>query len=1424
MWVRLGARGATEVDVDGDPPGRVLVDALVDAGLVAAAARRQLCIARSGTALDVETSLSDLGLRNGDRLTTQPRTAPRDGSPGPLLSVGMGPGAGITVPLRDGLTVGREAELSVDDPGLSREHLRFTRDGESVQAEDLGSLNGSFLLGRRLDSPTAVPPGAPVEAASSVFRVEATAPAGAPVLVVRDGLAQFNRPPRIAAPALGRRHAIPAPPEARPPRRIPLLTALAPLVIAPFFLATSGGIAFVAILLMSPLIAFASYWEDRRHGGKDQRTAEARFRGAVESARRQLLEDLPREAVRRWAAAPDVVEVLRRAQGPAADLWERRPTDADWLRLRVGWTDLPSASGYDIGDGGQDELRAEAAGALDPLLVCRGAPLTVDLPAVGALGLHGAPDQTAGLARWLVAQLATLHSPRDLRLAAAVADDTGWSWFPHLPHCSGPEGALFAADPAGARRVVSAVTTLVEQRRGASTGLGEPGPTAPALVLLVDERAGLPRNALTTVLEDGPAVGVHVCWLSVHRTSVPGQCRAIVAVGTPTVGVTWTDTGRTVEEASLDIAPDGVVETVAWHLAGIADSSSRDRAGDVPATASYVQVLGIEEPSADDVLRRWSASRGLVAPVGLGSAGPVHLDLRHDGPHALVGGTTGAGKSELLQTVVAALAASVPPERLTFLLVDYKGGAAFKDCVSLPHTVGFVTDLDGHLVRRVLVSLGAELEHRERALAGAGARDLVEMERIAPGSAPPALAVVVDEFAALATELPEFVDGVVNLAQRGRSLGMHLVLATQRPAGVINDQIRANTNLRISLRMNDVADSQDVIDSAVAAHLPRTLPGRAFMRTGSAELTEFQTGFGGGTSFGGGAGRPQVAVRGARRSPGGGASPPRTGPPPADAPTDLQRLVHAVTAAHAASGRPAPRLPWLPPLPDVLPADGLPAASGTAVAIGLRDEPDSQAQPPHVVDLAQGGLLAAGAPGSGKTTLLRTLATRLAQQNAPADLHLYALDFASRGLRALEQLPHCGSVVPGDDVERALRLLTTLGRWQAQRRDLLAAAAVSSLEELRRHQAAAGEPPTPRVVVLLDGWSAFAQAFEKVDYGSWLERLPLLVAEGRSVGVHWAVTADRRLSTSTALISALPQRLVLRQGDADDYEHFGLDRRRTAQATLPPGRAFDVGTSEVHVAVIGDDPSGQAQIAALEAVAAELRTEHGTPAVPGISLLPRSVRAATLPAHVGPRAVLGLDDTDLAPALVDLDDGHFLVAGPPRSGKSTALGTLARSLRAAHPTARLVLVAPRRTPLTALDVWDERIGADEDAIDDLLDRVVMRSPDDPALVVVVDDAQELVDGLSDTTLDTLARRGRDLGVHLLVACDRSVAHRSYGGVVQRVRADRSGLLLQPDPDADGDLLGAALERRWAGGPVGRGALVVAGTSSRVQVASWDDLR
>jgi S-DNA-T family DNA segregation ATPase FtsK/SpoIIIE len=269
-----------------------------------------------------------------------------------------------------------------------------------------------------------------------------------------------------------------------------------------------------------------------------------------------------------------------------------------------------------------------------------------------------------------------------------------------------------------------------------------------------------------------------------------------------TLRLTDTRSGEVADDVTGDELALSLAETAAVALAPVVDVSAAQGRGRLPRQVSLVELLGLEDVSSSAVAARWRSFSGRrSALLGAAAESPFEIDLVGDGPHALIGGTTGSGKSELLQTFVTSLAATVPPDRLNFLLVDYKGGAAFKECVALPHTVGFVTDLDAHLTNRARISLDAELKRREGVLRAAGAKDLPEMERRDPDGAPPSLVIVIDEFATLSKEIPEFVDGVVDVAQRGRTLGLHLVLATQRPRGAITDNIRANTTLRMAMRM-----------------------------------------------------------------------------------------------------------------------------------------------------------------------------------------------------------------------------------------------------------------------------------------------------------------------------------------------------------------------------------------------------------------------------------------------------------------------------------------------------------------------------------------------------------------------------------------------------------------------------------------------
>ena len=1352
----------------------------------------------AGERLPDDAPLSELGLRWGDELRLDDAgaavTAAAD------LIVDAGPEAGRRVPLAAGTyTVGRQADITIDDPSLSANHVVLTlaADGGATVA-DAGSRNGSVLDGVPLEAGRAVPlaPGSLVRAGRSQFAVAAPRAATHPASGTR-GLLAVNRPPRVRRPLQTRRRPFPAPPDEPQRARLPLAASLVPLALGVGLYLLTGYVAMLFFSLLSPVLAVGTYVEDRRGGRKGFQEKGREYRRSLASLRDELEAERAAELAARRAAAPSAPLLLERARRRDPAVWERRPGDDDFLELRLGTADLPSFVSVEVEPGGSGELREDAERVVQWYGTAPAVPVTIRAADAGTIGIAGPRGRVDALARWLVAQAAALHSPAELEIAAAVAVGDEWSWLKWLPHAE-----RLGAGPGAARRVVEDLGRLVAVRRGDDgPGLAGSEQRLPHVLLVVDETVA-PERALTRQVLDAQDAGVTVLWLARQRRDLPGEARVVVQLDDGSARLAVTDARDGSEHA--DVSADGVAAAYALELA-LALAPLRDAGGGaaqgVPDRVALLDLLEADRPDARWVARRWTEPSGLGATVAAAAGGGFAVDLRADGPHGLVAGTTGAGKSELLQSLLASLAVTHPPDRLAFLLVDYKGGTAFKDCSRFPHTVGLVTDLDAHLTRRALASLNAELQRRERILREADAKDLAELERRDPRRAPPSLLIVIDEFATLAKEVPEFVDGVVDVAQRGRSLGVHLVLATQRPGGTVSENIRANTNLRIALRVNESAESSDVIGAADAARIPRDRPGRAFARTGHGELTEIQTAYVGGTTVHA-TDRPAVVV--APFEPdGAGGSAPRA---EEDSDSDLSRLVAAARAAADQLGLQRPRSPWLEPLPAQLPLAALDPAEGAAVVLGTIDEPQRQLQRPLVLDLERdGSLLVYGASGSGKTTFLRTLAAALATASTPEELHLYGLDFATRGLAPLASLPHVGAVVGGDDQERVERLFSLLRSTVERRKQLFAQARVFALSDYH-------DQPLPRIVVLLDGYAGFAAAFERVNLGELVDLLPRLVADGRPLGVHFAITADRRGAVPNSIAGIVPTRLVLRMADEDEFAALGVEPRAVRGATLPPGRGFQPGGTELQLAQLAGDP------AAFAALGEELRARHGDGNAPAIEPLPATVAANALPPpDAAWHAVLGIAGANLEPVAVDLTDRHFLVVGPYRSGRSTALRTIVESLRRSTPGLDLFLFAPRRTPLLELDCWT-RVFQGEACDDAAVELASTLRGDGPALVVI-DDGEELAESLGAPSLEALVRRGRDVPVRVLATAERQAAQRAFAGWLRELRKDQQGLLLDPDVDVDGDLLGTRLPRRSSPVfPPGRGYLVERGAVELVQVA------
>ncbi|MBO0810128.1 MAG: AAA family ATPase, partial [Actinobacteria bacterium] len=515
------------------------------------------------------------------------------------------------------------------------------------------------------------------------------------------------------------------------------------------------------------------------------------------------------------------------------------------LLLRCGTADLPST--VVLEDPTLDEHRRQVTWQIPD------APVTVPLPERGVLGVAGPGEAPRAVGRWLLAQAAALHSPNDLHVCVLTepAGGASWDWVRWLPHARPDDGhdvnALIGNDTETVAARIAELQAMVTARQQAQRdAVGQVRFSAPDMLVVLDGSRRLrSMPGIIPLLRDGPGVGVYAICLDAEERLLPAECQAIAVADGSRLRVQQAGE-LTVREVRPDYVSTAWCARVARGLAPIRDVSHDEEAAGLPDSSRLLDLLRLDPPDPDTLAARWrSGGRTTLALVGESLDGPFGVDLRRDGPHGLIAGTTGAGKSELLQTIVATLAVANRPDAMTFVLVDYKGGSAFKDCVHLPHTVGMVTDLDAHLVERALESLSAELTRREHILAAAGAKDIEDytdaLARGARAQPMPRLLIVIDEFASMARDLPDFITGLVNIAQRGRSLGIHLILATQRPAGVVTADIRANTNLRIALRVTDPVESADVIDAPDAARISKGTPGRAYVRLGHSSLVPFQT-------------------------------------------------------------------------------------------------------------------------------------------------------------------------------------------------------------------------------------------------------------------------------------------------------------------------------------------------------------------------------------------------------------------------------------------------------------------------------------------------------------------------------------------------------------------------------------------------------
>jgi S-DNA-T family DNA segregation ATPase FtsK/SpoIIIE len=1388
-----------------------------------------------------------------------------------IIRVVGGPDAGKEFRVPTGhSTIGRDAsaDIVLSDKLVSKKHARLEV-GVSLELVDLNSANGVMVDGG-LVSRLKVVPGQIITLGDTDVTIARLAVQNADAtdaVLERGGGLMFNRSPRVEIRYPGTAYPQPAIPTEAQPRLFPWPMVVAPIMLGLAMFFITNNPRSLLMVAMTPMMMLGNVVGQRNNSGQKLKREVETFETQIEGLQDDLNEQVAIERERRRAESPAVALIYEQAMMLGSLLWTRRAEHWNFLALRLGVGRARSRNTIEKNENvqGIPKYAKQVEKLRGMFEFIDDVPVMELMTSSGSLGIAGPKEATADVVRGLAVQLFGLHAPTELVTVAIV--DSAWTpeleWMKWLPHTSsskspfadmaladsqsagtallnGLEEAILQreADKASRRGPLAAQDASMElgkavgQARG---GVGLEGDAA--MILFVSNDAPVDRPRLTQLVERGADAGIYAIFFSPTVESLPAACRTYVDVskGLDDASIGYVRSGEVYEHVKVEGVSNAYAEVFAKRLAPVVDSGTVDAdSSDIPRSINLLTLVGpelAEVPST--VIERWQQNNSILdrsgAPlprlkragnlkafVGQASPDAMTLDLRSQGPHALVGGTTGAGKSEFLQAWVLGMAAEYSPDRVTFLFVDYKGGSAFADCVDLPHTVGLVTDLSPHLVRRALTSLRAELHHREHLFNRKKAKDLLELEKRRDPETPPALVLVIDEFAALAGEVPEFVDGVVDVAQRGRSLGIHLIMATQRPAGVIKDNLRANTNLRVALRMADESDSRDVVGDPIAGTFDPGIPGRGIAKTGPGRLVPFQSAYAGGWTSNVVA---KAEVRIAELRFGSLILWEADSEPESDShdedlgPNDQKRLVKTLVDAASEARIPPPRRPWLDDLATTVDVRELSGSGDSQIPLGLADIPERQLQEPiHFVPDRDGAMLIYGTSGAGKSTALRTIAIAAGLRPDLGDVEVYGLDFGSGALRSLDVLPQVGSVITGDDAERVQRLLRTIGGILDDRGKRYSEVNAASLSEYRQIT----QTNEPRIILLIDGFGQF-----RSEWDSTTARLPFynvfmrILGEGRPLGVHVIATADRAGSVPTAVSANVSKRIVMRMSDDSAYQVLGAPKDVLNERSAPGRSVFD--GKETQLAVIGGTSNVAEQSKQLEQLADELRLK-GARDVPEIGALPKELVEAELPDRVNDEPVIGVADDILGPSGFE-PAGTFSISGPPQSGKTNGMKALINSMQRFDPEVKLFHIAGRRNQLKKYTNWVRSATTVEEvaALAKELVEIVGDESIPGRIMVVIEGVPQFADSDAERPLKQLFQ-AMNRSDHFLIG-DADISQLSSGfGFVGDFKAGRKGIVLKPDA-ADGDsVFKLAFPRvKRTDFPEGRGIFVQNGKYVTVQM-------
>ena len=1162
-------------------------------------------------------------------------------------------------------------------------------------------------------------------------------------------------------------------------------------------------IATVSMSVVSVIFSVQGFFKNRKKYKEDKKERVELYHLYLKDKAKDLEQLSRKQREGMFYHFPAIEDLTKMVKRYDSRIYEKTPLHFDFLAYRLGLGKVPTSYelkyGQEERSGKKDALEEEGYALFQAHQKIDNLPIVASLNR-GPVGYVGPRPIVLEQLQLLVAQLAVFHSYHDLTIIPIIPEEEkeSWDWMRWLPHATLQDMNVrsFVYNQRTRDQVLNSLNQILklrkaqkEEEKANDTKIFHPH----YVVLITDETLILDHVIMEFFREDPTELGCSIIYVADVLSSLSENIQTVISIKDRNQGQLLLQEGVLRElDFQLDHFPEDYdKEAISRGLAPL--KHIQQLKSSIPDSVTFLEMYQAETFNDLKVLSRWESHapyQSLAVPIGLrGKDDLVYLNLHEKahGPHGLIAGTTGSGKSETIQSYILSLAVNFHPHDVAFLLIDYKGGGMANLFKDLPHLLGTITNLDGAQSMRALASINAEIHRRERLFGQYGVNHINQYQKkfkLGEATEPlPHLFLISDEFAELKVNQPDFIKELVSIARVGRSLGVHLILATQKPSGVVDDQIWSNSRFKLALKVADRGDSMEMLRTADAAEITQT--GRAYLQVGNNEVYElFQTAWSGADYQ---PEKDQLGIEdhtiylinelGQYEVLNQDLSGLDMAEEIKEVPTELDVIVQEINHLHQQEGIAAVAQPWLPPLKEritldeldkVVPIEAWQKRTAPSVLIGVADIPQAQKQEAVAIDLSKdGNILLYGSPGTGKTTFLQTAAMDLARKQSPENLTMYLLDFGTNGLAPLTQLPHVADSLLLDQTEKIQKFIRIINRELDRRKKLLSEHGVGTIALYR--EVTGKQEPT--MVILMDSYESMKDEPYETDLFKLFMRIS---REGLSIGVHLIITASRQNNLRAQLYSNFKHQLTLPQNDISEVR--GIVGATPLAATMEDikGRAL-MKRDEVDVVQFALPVAGDNDIQIINNLRDQVQSlkEMWTGRTPaGIPMVPDELTEAAFYGREDVATLLdegkvplGLDLETVEPVTWDPDVSNLLYLTSKESQMTNLLKQLIQYGQKHQE--KLVVFAPEHNFLPKIENI-EVLSSKEDVMDmigglalKVSERLDKRLTDHVVKIIILDFAH-FVDGLDSVTqqkLISVLEKGYRVGYSSVIMSDSGISSR-----------------------------------------------------------------